>query len=91
MEPPGILRSRASTPAEPPATAPPPIAIRQTHADDELRERLARYLDARFSGDTFDREDGLALDFRAPALSPAVELRLVERLLWAWHALDQPS
>ena len=59
--------------------------------NDELRASLARFLDAHFPGDLFDREAGLALDFRAPAMSPGIEVKLVERLLQAWHTQDEPS
>ena len=37
----------------------------------------------------FDREDPIMLDFRAPAMSPKVELRIVERLVLAWHKQEQ--
>ena len=56
-----------------------------------LRESLGVFLDASFPGSVFDREEGFALDFRAPAMSPEVELKLAERLLWAWHTQDQPA
>jgi hypothetical protein len=58
--------------------------------DDEFRVDLGRFLDASFPGDAFDRETGFALDFRASGMSPEVEIRLAERLLWAWHSEHQP-
>jgi hypothetical protein len=57
--------------------------------DQTLRASLAAFFDARFGGSVFDREDAIKLDFRAPAMSPEVELRIVERLLWAWHTQEQ--
>ena len=59
--------------------------------DDVLRESLGSFLDASFPGDTFDRETGFAIDFRAPGLSPEMEMRLAERLLWAWQAQEDAA
>jgi hypothetical protein len=56
--------------------------------DETLRASLAAFLDASFGGSVFDREGAVKLDFR-PAISPEVEVRIVERLLWAWHTQER--
>jgi hypothetical protein len=60
-------------------------------SDGTQRASLASFLDARFGGSLWDRDAGIEFDFRLPALSPEVELRLVERLLRAWRAQEQPQ
>jgi hypothetical protein len=58
--------------------------------DERLRASFAVFLDAKFGGSVFDRDTGLELDFRVPTMPPSVQLRLTERLLWAWHANHAP-
>ena len=53
--------------------------------DQTLRASLAAFLDARFGGSVFDRENGLELDFHVATMPAATQLRAAERLLWAWH------
>jgi hypothetical protein len=59
--------------------------------DEIVRESLAAFLDARFPGSVFDRETGLELDFRRPGMTAEVEVRIVERLLSAWHLQKETS
>jgi hypothetical protein len=56
---------------------------------ETLRASLAAFLDASFGGSVFDREGAVKLDFRVPAISPEVEVRIVERLLWTWHTQER--
>jgi hypothetical protein len=53
--------------------------------DATLRTSFAMFVDARFGGSVFDRESGLELDFPVPEMPHAVQLRVAERLLWAWN------
>jgi hypothetical protein len=53
--------------------------------EETLRTSLAIFLDAKFGGSVFERDGGLELDFRIPTMPAAVQLRLAERLLWAWQ------
>jgi hypothetical protein len=39
----------------------------------------------------FDRDSGLELDFRVAGMPARVQLRLAERLLWAWHLNQAPA
>jgi hypothetical protein len=53
--------------------------------DATLRTSFAAFVDARFGGSVFDRDSGLELAFPVPDMPHAVQLRLAERLLWAWN------
>jgi hypothetical protein len=55
----------------------------------DLRASLAAFLDAAFGGSVFDRDGGLELDFPVRELAPRVQVRIVERLLWAWSLEQQ--
>lgn len=59
--------------------------------DEALCASFAAFLDARFGGSVFDRDGGLELDLRVPGMPARVQLRLAERLLWAWHLYQAPA